>query len=645
MTKGETTGPGPGDRWKLLLAIAGLVLLTFAVHWPALHAGYIWDDDDHLTANPAMTASDGLRQIWSSLAVSRYYPLTLTTFWCEHRLWGLRPMPYHLVNIALHALSAVLLFLLLKDWRVPGAFAAAAIWSVHPVTVESVAWVTEMKNTQSGVFFFLSLLCYAAYWRRTRTGMYWLSLLFFAAALASKPSTVTLPVVLLLVAWWRGGRVTHGDVGRTLPFFGLAAVMSLMTVAEQQRHIEGIGHAWTLTVAERLQLAGRNLWFYAGKIVWPRDLMFVYPRWHVAGTGWGPLAGALLVAAGLWIMRRNAWARACLAGLGCYVALLLPVLGLIDVYYFRFSFVADHFQYLASAALIVLLAAGMAQVVRARGAQVALAVAAVAACASISWTYGPVFHDEETVWRDTLAKNPGSFMPQNNLGGLLFASGRYEEAAEHLQIAARLQPRIWQVQLALANTLAKLGDLDGAAARYRVALALRPRLSEAHYNLGVVQTDLGQRDEAVDDFRDAIAIRPGFADAYRKLAVLLMDRGDDAESVRTLRLGLLANPADPGLARELAWLLATSPDPASRDGFAAVQLAETISRQTGNRQPDSLDTLAAAYAEAGCFDDAVVTARRALALARDSGLTDLAAQISSRLALYERHEPYHGEPR
>lgn len=639
MTKGETTGSGSGDRWKLLLAVAGLIVLTFAVHWPAVHGGFIWDDDDHLTANPAVAAAGGLRQIWSSLAVSRYYPLTLTTFWCEHQLWGLRPMPYHVVNIALHALSAVLLFFLLRGWRVPGAFVTAALWAVHPVTVESVVWVTEMKNTQSGVFFFLSLLCCAAYWRQRRTGWYLLALLCFAAALASKPSTVTLPVVLLLMAWWQRGRVERRDVLETLPFFGLAAVMSLMTVAEQQRHIEGIGHEWTLTLAERLQLAGRNLWFYTGKIVWPRELMFVYPRWNVAGIGWLPLAGAVAVAVGLWMMRRRGWARATLVGLGCYVALLLPVLGLIDVYYFRFSFVADHFQYLASAALIALLVAGVTERVRERRAQLVLAAVAVAAFGKASWAYCPAFHDEETLWRDTLSKDPESFMPQNNLGSLLFTRGRYEEAAAHLETSIRLQPRVWQVHLALANTLAKLGKLDEAAARYRVALALRPRLSEAQYNLGVVQTDLGQRDEAVDDFRAAIAIRPGFADAYRKLAVLLMDRDEFAEGVRTLRYGLLANPADAGLAGELAWSLATCPDPASRNGFEAVQLAETICRGSNGRQPDSLDTLAAAYAEAGCFDDAVATARQALALAQQDHDTELAAPIASRLAQYERREP------
>ncbi len=640
MTEGETTGSGTINRWKLLLAVTGLIVLTALVHWPAVHGGFIWDDDDHLTKNPAMTASDGLARIWSSLAVSRYYPLTLTTFWLEHRLWGLRPMPYHVVNIALHALAAVLLFFLLREWSVPGAFAAAAIWAVHPVTVESVAWVTEMKNTQSGVFFFLSLLCWAKFRRRGRAGLYGLSLLCFAAALASKPSTVALPVVLLLAGWWQRGRLGWRDIRDVLPFFALAGVMSLLTVAEQQRHIEGIGHEWTLTMAERLRLAGLDLWFYAGKIVLPRDLMFIYPRWDVARIGWVPLAGAALVAVALLLARRQPWARGGILGLGSFVALLLPVVGLIDVFYFRFSFVADHFQYLAAAALIALLVAGVATCVRERRVQLALAVAVIAALGRTSRAYCLVYHDSLALWTDTLSENPDSFMPHNNMGDLLFRAGHYEAAAEHLQAAVRLQPRLWEGHLSLANTLVKLGRLDEAVPEYQYTIRLRPGLYEVHYNLAVVLVSVGDQQEAIEQFRQAIALRPGFADAYRKLGVLLVDQGRFEEGIQTLRYGQLGDPHDSGTAGELAWMLATCPDPKLRDGVEAMQMAESICRQSDYRQPDCLDTLAAAYAEAGCFDEAADTARRAIALAKEQNDGQFAAQIASRLALYERHEPY-----
>lgn len=448
-----------------------------------------------------------------------------------------------------------------------------------------------------------------------------------------------MPVVLLLVAWWQRGRVERGDVLRTLPFFGLAAVMSLLTVVEQQRHIAGIGHEWTLTLAERLRLAGLNLWFYAGKIVWPRELIFVYPRWDVPRIGWLPLAGAVAVAAGLWIMRRRDWARGAILGLGGFVALLLPVLGLVDVYYFRFSFVADHFQYLAAAALIALLVAGVTRWLPSRGARIVVAAAVLAVMGLTSRAYSPVYHDSLVLWSDTLQENPDSFLPQNNMGDLLFRAGHYQQALEHLQAAVRLQPRLWQARLSLANTLVKLNWLDEAAPEYQAAIQLLPRLYEAHYNLAVVLISVGRPDEAIDEFWRAIELKPGFADSYRRLGVLLISQGRFKEGLQTLRYGQLANPHDPGIAGELAWTLATCPDATSRNGWEAVQIAETICRESNDRQPDSLDTLAAADAEAGCFDDAVATARQALALAQQDHDAELAGPIASRLALYERGEP------
>ncbi len=190
-----------------LLAIM-LVVLTFVAYRPVCHAGFIWDDDDHLTANPAMTAPHGLRMIWSSLAVSRYYPLTLTTFWFEHRLWGLEPMPYHLVNIGFHAVNGILVFLLLRRWRIRAAWVAAMLWVLHPVNVESVAWITEMKNTQSGVFFFLTLLCFLRFDAGKDCHWYVMAVVCGMAAILSKPSTVVLPWYCYCAC---GGSTAGGD--------------------------------------------------------------------------------------------------------------------------------------------------------------------------------------------------------------------------------------------------------------------------------------------------------------------------------------------------------------------------------------------------------------------------------------------------
>ena len=253
----ETTNTKPArtaNNWPDLAIL--LVILTFITYAPALRCGFIWDDDDHFTANPAMNSVHGLTQIWSSLAASRYYPLTLTTFWVERHLWGLHPLPYHAVNIALQAANAVLLWTLLRRLRVPGAWFAAALWAVHPVCVETVAWATELKNTQSGFFFFLSVLFFLRFETDNKRGSYARALAFGAAAMLSKPSTVVLPVVLLLCAWWERGRWRRGDILRIAPFFGLALGMSAMTVIEQHRWVQRAGAAgWQLAPAERLVVA------------------------------------------------------------------------------------------------------------------------------------------------------------------------------------------------------------------------------------------------------------------------------------------------------------------------------------------------------------------------------------------------------
>ena len=343
--------------WLLALV---LVLVTFAAYTPVWHAGFIWDDDDHLTANHAVAASNGLKMIWSSLHTSRYYPLTLTTFWFERRLWGLDPRPYHLVNIALHAANGVLIFLLLRRWRIPGAWLAAMLWLLHPVNVESVAWITELKNTQSGLFFFLSILGFLRFDAGKNHRWYVLALACGLAAMLSKPSTVVLPVVLLLCVWWERGILQRADIMRVIPFFTMALGMSALTVAEQRGMVLGAGTTeWQLGPAERLGIAGKAVWFYAAKAVWPVRLTFVYPRWDMDASSplfWAPLAAVVAVGVILWKRRSLPGCRAALFGWAFFLVALGPVLGFFDVFYFRYSYVADHFQYLACLGLISLAA-------------------------------------------------------------------------------------------------------------------------------------------------------------------------------------------------------------------------------------------------------------------------------------------------
>ncbi len=512
--------------WFLALV---LVVVTFAAYQPTWHAGFIWDDNDHLTANPAMTAPHGLRMIWSSLVVSRYYPLTLTCFWVQRRFWGLNPMPYHLVNMALHAISGISAFLVLRRLRMPASWLAATLWVLHPVNVESVAWITELKNTQSGSFFFLSILCFLRFDVDKRHGWYALAIACGLAAMLSKPSTVVLPLVLLLCIWWERGCWKRTDIVRIVPFFGLAVGLSALTIIEQRGQILRAGTTeWQLGPAERLVVAGKIIWFYAAKVVWPVRLTFVYPRWEVdASSLWSlvPTLALVVVGVTLWRCRSRAWCRAALFGGGFFVVALFPVLGFLDVFYFRYSFVADHFQYLACIGLISLaVSAGTAICERAGqwGRDLGtLAAAIVLLILGVStWKQARIYKNPETLWGDTLTKNPQCWMAHNNLGLTLESLGRAQEAIGHFEQALHLRPDYAELQCNLGLALAQAGRIPEAIEHLQQALRLRPDFAEAHCNLGIALRQAGRIPEAIEHFQQALRIKPDLTQAQSALARL-----------------------------------------------------------------------------------------------------------------------------
>ena len=317
-----------------------LLALTIVVYWPVKQAGFIWDDDDHLTENPAMTSTEGLARIWSSLSVSRYYPLTLTTFWVQRRLWGLNPLPYHAVNVLLHGLNAILIYLVLRQLHVRPAWVAAAVWAIHPVNVESVAWITELKNVQSGLFFFLAVLSFLEFERGSRRVWYLVSITCAMAAVLSKSSTVILPFVLLLGAWWQRRQITRRDWLRVAPFFALALPMALLTITEQQHRVSPQS-AWSLGLMDRVSIAGKSLYFYAGKLLWPPNLCFIYPRWNLDEKSlsiWLAWLGIAAVVIMGWKYRQKSWARAGLFGFAYFAVALLPVAGIFQYFLFPLFF-------------------------------------------------------------------------------------------------------------------------------------------------------------------------------------------------------------------------------------------------------------------------------------------------------------------
>jgi protein O-mannosyl-transferase len=343
-----------------------LFVITTLVYMPVWNGQPIWDDNGHLT-KPELQSVAGLKRIWIEPgATQQYYPLVHTFFWIAHRLWGNWPYGYHFLSILLHVLSAMLMLRILRQLEIPGARLATALFALHPIQVESVAWISELKNTLSGVFYLSAGLIYLRFRSQTngrrQSTLYAFALGLFVLGLLSKSVIATLPAALLVVFWWKRGELSwKGDFIPLIPFFAFGAASGAVTALVERKFIGAEGADFEFSVLERVLIAGRAFWFYLGKLVWPKDLIFIYPRWHINQTVWWqylfPLAALGLLLA-LWLLRRR-W-RGPLAAFLLYGGTLFPALGFVNVYPFLYSFVADHFQYLACVAPLTLAAAVIA---------------------------------------------------------------------------------------------------------------------------------------------------------------------------------------------------------------------------------------------------------------------------------------------
>jgi len=687
-----TTSLSSEAKQRLLLSLL-LIAVTLVAYQPVWHAGFVWDDDLYVTQNAALRDLDGLWRIWFQVgAVPQYYPLVYTVFWVEYHLWGLQPAGYHAVNVLLHALAALLLAQALLRWRIPGAWLAAFLFALHPVCVESVAWVTELKNVLSAVFYFVAAL---AYWRfaaqpdvggvtRRAWGWYAAALALFAAALFSKTTACSLPAALLLVRWWDRGRLRSADIVPVLPFFVLGAGLGLHT-AWVERHVIGAhGTQWSLPLAERCLLAGRALWFYAGKLLWPANLTFIYPRWSISAAVWWqwlfPLAAVGLVLA-LWLARSRI-GRGPLTAVLFFAGTLGPALGFVNVYLMRYSFVADHFQYLASIGLLALAAAGISRQfgrIKARRPflEPALCGVLLLAMGIVTWRQAGMYADLETLWRTTLARNPDCAMAHDSLGNIFLRRGQVGEAMAHFQKAVDLQPDDAFAHNELGTVFLQDGRVDEAIVRFREALELEPDRPQFSYNLGTALLQKGRTDEAITQFQKVLERQPTDAETHNGLGIAffqqerwreaaahfqaaLRTQPDDARAHNNLGLALVhMGQLDEAVAhyqralqihpnsvetynnlRRVAWLLATSPEPSMRNGAKAVEIARQVDRLSGGQNPLMVGTLAAAYAEAGQFSEATATAQRAVQLATAQNTPELAADLQEHLSVYQAGQPY-----
>ncbi len=613
---GADGGPPQRPAWsggaKDCAFAAALLLAVLLTYQPAWNGGFVWNDGEVLPG-PELRSWHGLYRIWFDvLATEQYYPMSFSAFWVEHKLWGDTTVGYHLVNIFLHAVAALLVMLILRRLAVPGAYLAAAIFALHPVQVESVAWITELKNTLSGVFYLGTMLLYLRFDQTRKARWYLAALGLFVLALLSKTATVMLPAVLPVIFWWQRGRLSwKRDLLPLAPLFLAAAMAAGVTVWVERR--EGaVGSEFALGPVERCLLAGRAIWFYLGKLFWPVDLTLIYPRWNVSRTVWRQYlfpAAALLLLAVSWSLRRR-W-RGPLAALLFFAATLFPVLGFFNVYFFRYSFVADHFQYLASLGIITLFSAGVALLLNRREGWRKITVqigclALLTLLVALSWRQTRMFADSETLYRTTVERNPDCWLVHNNLGLTRASRGQVDEAIAHFRKALEIKPNDVESHTNLANALVRRGQVDEGIEHYRKALEIKPDYAEAHSNLGAALAGRGYVDEAIEHYRKALEIKPDNAEAHSNLGAALAGRGQVDEAIEHYRKALEIKPDFVEVHYNLGNALA---------GRGQVDEAIAHYRKALEIKPDyaeAHDNLGIALAGRGHFDEAVAQYRKAL---------------------------------
>jgi tetratricopeptide (TPR) repeat protein len=556
------------------LPAAAIIAATILAYLPSLSNGFIWDDDEYVTDNRNLQSWPGLLATWARPTASpQYYPLVFTTFWIEYYLWGLHPLGYHLVNVLLHAASAVLLWQLLRHLGVAGAFLAGLVFAIHPVYVESVAWITERKNVLSGLLYLLAVAAYLRFdplqGNRRRWGFYALAAVLFAGALLSKTVTCTLPAALGLILWWKRPKLSIRDLWPLVPLLAVGAAMGLMTAWFEKEHVRAEGEEWNFSLAQRMLIAGQALWFYASKLLWPHPLSFIYPRWNIdQAARWQyifPISAAGVMVALVLLRRRIGKGPA--AGVLFFAGTMFPALGFFAVYAMRFSFVADHWQYLAGIGLIALGCAALWRLGQRLGRPgrrgvVVLAAAAVIALAATTWRRTTAYRNAEQIWQDTLTKNFDCWVAHTNLGEIynqaadlakaagntVTARAELDKAIFHDAHALRVASDFPELLFNLGLDYVQLGRFDEAIKLFRRAMNLKPRLPSRHfevglhYNLGMALVGAGHMDESVEHFRRVIRLDPNMVEAYVHLSMVLARGGQFQEAAKLCRQAVSIRP-------------------------------------------------------------------------------------------------------
>jgi len=685
-----SSSDSPSFRPPAALLGVALIVLTVAAYLPILTTDteFLWDDlalvpqSPYINTRvpPCYSGGEQLTMMWASRKPIDYWPMTTTTFWLEWRLYGGEAMGrtatqkdlhelaagFHVTNVLFHAINAMLVWLVLRRLKVPGAWLAAALFAVHPVCVVSAAWISERKNTLSMLFLLLACLSYLRFddppsetsrARSRATLWYALALLTFLAALLSKASVVMLPVVLLGFAWWRRDRIGLRDLLASAPFFLLSLALGLVTVLYQN---VGIGEESVRPegMASRIAAVGPMVWFYFAKILVPRNLMLTYPRWDIDGgsvLSYGPLAlfvGALAAVTYFALGRKRPWAKACLFGVGYFLVMLLPALGLVKMSWHKFSLVADHFQYLSIVGPIALIVGGASVLMRKR-TELKIAAAGVGAAVLITLGVLTGFHqmiyrDDKAVFQDTLEKNPASWLAYDHMGITAFNEGKWEQALGYIRRALELR-EYPEAHANMGAALSRMGRHPEAETHYRRAIELRESFMKGHYGLAVelqqrgaireairhyqraVELDRyyvdarnnlanmlvldGRTDEALEHYQEILRIDPDNFRAHLSIGAVLGQRRQDRQAVEYFLKALELKPNSPRAHTNMGKILLRNnqPQAASRH----LQQAMSIYKkqvQANPRDPVIRNSLGLLLADIGLLDDAIAQLREALRL-------------------------------
>jgi tetratricopeptide (TPR) repeat protein len=652
------TKPEISSGWIRFWICAVIVALIWVVFGQTLRHDFVnYDDKTYVYGNSLVSAGlsgSGLAKAFADVQTNNWHPLTVISHMIDCQIFGLKPAGHHFTNVLLHSIAAVLLFVWLSGmtghiWR--SAF-VTALFAIHPLRVESVAWIAERKDVLSAVFFFLTLLAYARYVRARSVGRYLTMSVLFACGLMSKPMVVTTPVVLLLLDYWPIQRITgFRSLWRMtlekLPLFGLSLAISTVALALQVHAPTSVGQ---LPFLWRLENAVLGYVIYSWQIFWPLDLAVFYPHpdnrlplWQVL------LAGSFLVAV-TWIAFALRRIRPYLTvGWLWYLIMLLPVIGIIEV---GLHGHADRYTYLPQVGLYIALtwlAVDLLTAIRNRKEILAFGGSAIAIALAIgAWKQTTYWRNSEALWTHTLAVTKSNDVALTNLGVFLKERGQFDDALLYferaLAVRSSSEHRHYRLSLALIHdnvgeVLAHKGRLDDAAGSFRQAIELRPDFPDAHYNLGVLLFQKGDYHGAIAQFRTALAIQPSDPGTNAMLANVLVQKGLLREAAEHYQKTLESEPESQLALNNLAWLLAAGPDDSLRDGRRAIELAVKLNRVTQQNNPFYIRTLAAAYAEAGQFENAVETGQRASGLAHVQGQHALAAQIQEETDLYRQRRP------